>query len=255
LRAVRFQNPYIFTGLIQSYLTKINNKNFKSPGKPGLLVYNDGMKQEGDYISETIDIYNSIADAYALQSLQHGPNVQRTKFCSLVKKGGKILDAGCGGGRDSAYFVEKGFKVIGVDLSEKLLELARLAVPGAKFYAADLRRLSFEKNIFDGIWACASIIHIKHSDMAKVFSGFFQSLKPGGVLYIHAKKGEGEEYIEEPSIPGKKRFFSLFRERDLMKYCKNAGFTDIDVCEVASKNAYANGKTSRVWVDCFAKKA
>jgi SAM-dependent methyltransferase len=207
-----------------------------------------------DYLDETIDIYNSVASTYAVQQLDHGPVMQRSRFISLLPKFGKILDAGCAAGRDSAYFSEHGFKVIGVDLSEKLLELARIAVPGAKFYSADMRHLSFEKGMFDGIWACASILHIKHKDIPNVLTGFFTILKPGGILYVHVKKGEGEEYIDEPSIPGKKRFYSLFSKEKLKKYCENAGFTILDVFDVESKKAYTDGRMSKMWVDCFVKK-
>jgi ubiquinone/menaquinone biosynthesis C-methylase UbiE len=144
--------------------------------------------------------------------------------------------------------------VTGIDISEKLLELARIAVPGAKFYSADIRHLSFEKNMFDGIWACASIHHIKHKELPKVFSELFAILKPGGVLYIHVKKGEGEMYIEEPSIPGKKRFYSLFSKELLKKYCEDAGFTVLDVFDIVSKQPYTNGQIERMNIACFAKK-
>lgn len=207
-----------------------------------------------DYLDETINIYNSVAATYAVQQRDHGPVLQRKHFISLLPMNGKILDAGCTAGRDSAYFVEQGFKVVGVDLSEKLLELARFAVPRAKFYSADIRHLSFEKSMFDGIWACASILHIKHKDLPSVFTEFFTVLKPGGILYVHVKKGEGEEYIEEPSIPGRKRFYSLFSKEQLKKYCEDAGFTVLEVFEVNPKKAYADGRMSRMWVDCFAKK-
>ncbi|MFH0749977.1 MAG: methyltransferase domain-containing protein [Candidatus Gottesmanbacteria bacterium] len=207
-----------------------------------------------DYLDETIDIYNSVASTYAKQMLDHGPVMQRKHFASLLPRSGKILDAGCAAGRDSAYFAEHGFKVTGIDISEKLLELARVVVPGAKFYSADIRHLSFEKAMFDGIWACASIHHIKHNELPKVFTEFFAILKPGGMLYVHVKKGEGEEYLDEPSIPGRKRFYSLFSKEKLKKYCEDAGFTVLEVFDVASKEVYAEGKISRVWVACFAKK-
>lgn len=207
-----------------------------------------------DYLNETIDLYNSLADSYAKQALDHGPVMQRKLFASLITKGGKILDVGCGSGRDSTFFSEEGFKVIGLDISEKLLEIARVAAPKAKFYSADMRHLSFEKEMFDGIWSCASIVHIKHKEIPDVLKGFYSMLKSGGVLYIHAKKGEGESYIEEPSMPGKKRFYSFFTAPLLKKYCEEAGFSDIEVIDVGLTKAYADGRQSKEWVDCFAKK-
>lgn len=207
-----------------------------------------------DYFNETIDLYNSLAGSYAKQALDHGPVMQRKLFASLITKAGKILDAGCGSGRDSAFFSEQGFKVVGIDMSEKLLEIARDAAPKAKFYSADMRHLSFEDNMFDGIWSCASIVHIKHKEIPEVFRNFYSVLKPGGLLYIHVKKGEGEGYIDEPSMPGKKRFYSFFTAPLLKKYCEEAGFSDIEIIDVGLTKAYADGKHSREWIDCFAKK-
>lgn len=207
-----------------------------------------------DYLQETIDLYNSLADSYAKQALDHGPVMQRKLFASLITKGGKILDVGCGSGRDSAFFSEEGFKVIGLDISEKLLEIARVAAPKAKFYSADMRHLSFEDNMFDGIWSCASIVHIKHKELPAVFTSFYAVLKPGGLLYIHTKKGEGEAYADEPSMPGKKRFYSFVTASLLKKYCQDAGFSDIEIIDVGITKAYANGKHAKEWIDCFAKK-
>ncbi len=204
-----------------------------------------------DYLDETIDIYNSVASTYASQALVNSPVRQQEYFVSLLPTEGKILDVGCGSGRDCAFFSEKGFKVTGIDRSEKLLELARIAAPRAKFYSADMRKLSFEKNMFDGIWACASILHIKHTDVADVFKSFFSILKPEGILFVNVKKGEGEKYLEESSIPGKKRFYSLFSKEKLRKYCKDAGFT---VLEIEEYTSHGNGTTVRTWRSCFAKK-
>ena len=207
-----------------------------------------------DYLDETIDLYNSLAEDYAKQASDRGPFMQRKKFVSMLQSGAKVLDVGCGSGRDCAFFSEKGFKVTGIDRSEKLLELARISAPKAKFYSADMRHLSFEKNMFDGIWSCASVVHIKHKEMQQVFNSFYTILKSGGVLYIHVKKGEGEGYLEEPSMPGKQRFYSFFTTSLLKKYCEIAGFSDIEVIDVGFTEAYANGKRSKEWVDCFAKK-
>ncbi len=87
-----------------------------------------------------------------------------------------------------------------------------------------------------------------------VFKSFYSLLKPSGVLYIHAKKGEGEGYIEEPSMPNKKRFYSFLTAPLLKKYCEDAGFGDIEIIDVGFTKAYADGRHSKEWIDCFAKK-
>ncbi len=207
-----------------------------------------------DYIQKTIAVYDAAANAYALQASTRCPSMQRKLFASLIKKGGSILDAGCGSGRDSVYFVEQGFQVTGIDLSNKLLAIAKKSAPKATFVLGDLRHMPFQEKQFDAIWACASILHIQHSEMEKVFQGFFSVLQHGGILYVHVKKGEGESYLEEPSIPEKKRFFSFFTGKQLEEYCKKAGFSDVEIIDLGYTTAYADGKHSKEWIDCFAKK-
>ncbi len=210
------------------------------------------MKQQVDYVSQTIDVYDVIADSYAKQALKHGPGVQRRHFCSLVKKGGKILDVGCGSGRDCAYFVTKGFKTVGVDLSDNLLEIAKKAVPRATFIKQDIRALTVVPNSFDGIWSCTSLLHVKHEEIPATLHVWFSILKPGGILFIHVKKGEGEVERVDPSVPGIKRLFSLFLKEQVEMYCKQAGFTVLSCYEVEGKD-YETGK-SPTKISCFAKK-
>ena len=207
-----------------------------------------------NYLDETIDIYNSVATRYAQETAHRASTEQRDRFLSFFQKGAKVLDAGCAAGRDSAYLSANGCKVIGIDLSEKLLEIARIDAPGAKFYSADMRHLSFEKEMFDGIWSCMAIHHIKHEELPAVFAGFFTILKHGGIIYIQVKKGDGEEYIAEPSVPGKKRFFSLFTQKQLKKYCEKAGLTVIDIFDIQKQEVYDNGQKERPCIGCFAKK-
>lgn len=206
-----------------------------------------------DYVSQTIDVYNSIASSYAKQALKHGPGIQRRHFSSLIPKGGRILDVGCGSGRDCAYFVKKGFETTGVDLSDKLLEIARTSAPGATFLKQDIRNLSFPQNSFDGIWSCGSLLHIKHAEIPSTLRLWFSILKPKGLLFIHVKKGQGEVEREDPSTPGVKRLFSLFSKKQLRGYCEETGFTVISCDEIMSSSFPINGEGS-IHVDCWAKK-
>ena len=211
-----------------------------------------------DYVSQTIDVYNAIASSYAKQALQHGPGIQRRHFCSLIPKRGKILDVGCGSGRDCAYFVKKGFETVGVDLSDKLLEIAQKEVAKATFLKQDIRNLSFPPNFFDGIWSCASLLHIKHKDIPETLRSWFSVPKPSGILFIHVKKvhvkqGEEEVEREDLSVPGVKRLFSLFSKEQLRMYCEQAGFIVITCDEILSTSFDKNDERS-IRVDCWAKK-
>ncbi|EKD66991.1 MAG: methyltransferase type 11 [uncultured bacterium] len=207
-----------------------------------------------DYVSQTIDVYNTIADSFAKQALNYCPKAQLEYFCSLVKKGGRVLDIGCGSGRDCASFVQKGFETVGVDLSEKLLGIAKATVPVATFLKQDIRKLSFSENYFDGLWSCASLLHIAHADIPQTLRSWFTVCKHNGALLIYVKKGIGEEEREEPSVIGVKRFYSLFTKELLMQYCQKAGFIILECFDVQKDSNLYNGKESLPWICCIAKK-
>lgn len=109
------------------------------------------------------------------------------KFLNLIPESGSILDAGCGSGRDSKYFLNKGFSVTSFDSSRELVKLA------SKFIGKKVTLMSFEEmnfsDQFDGIWAQASLLHIKREDMPGVFRKLSNSLKNKGILYVSYKYG------------------------------------------------------------------
>lgn len=101
-----------------------------------------------------------------------------------------ILDAGCGSGRDSRAFLAQGHRVVAFDACEALVHRAReytgLAVRHHDFFSVN------ETAGYDGIWACASLLHVLEKDMPECLHRLWQALKPGGVFYLSFKHGEGE---------------------------------------------------------------
>lgn len=118
-----------------------------------------------DHVSKTIAVYDAMAQKYAKKLDDFAPLPERERFISLLPSHGRILDIGCGPGGDADYFTTKGFRVTGIDFSEKLLEIAKKRVPQVTFYKQDFRRLGFSQVSFDGIWACASLLHLKRHEM------------------------------------------------------------------------------------------
>ena len=111
-------------------------------------------------------------------------------FSQMLPMGAKILDAGCGSGRDTQFFIAAGFEVVAIDASSKMVEATR------KLTGADCRQMSFEElkleNDFDGIWACASLLHVKRAGLPSVLTKFASVLRPNGVMYISFKHGTEE---------------------------------------------------------------
>jgi SAM-dependent methyltransferase len=113
-----------------------------------------------------------------------------------------ILDAGCGSGRDTKAFLARGYRVTAIDASPILARLAT-AFTGQHCEVIPFQELTFRKE-FDGVWACASLLHIPKGEMHDVIPRFIHALKPGGVIYLSLKEGYGERFAEGG------RFFSLY---------------------------------------------
>ncbi len=125
------------------------------------------------------------------------------KFEKLVGESGRILDAGCGWGRDVNYFLENGYDTTGIDRAPKPLEFGadkyKANNMGEKLHRMDVKNLGFQKNTFDGIW-CNSVIHFYPPEkIHKPVSELSRVLKKDGVLYINFKltKGSPEPDIRE----------------------------------------------------------
>src|SRR5262249_11904589 len=108
----------------------------------------------------------------------------------LVSPGGAILDAGCGAGRDARAFRERGYRVVAMDASA---EMARLAAEyaGVEALVGRFQDLDFDAE-FDGVWACASLLHVRRSETGAVLARLARALKSDGALYASFKLGESE---------------------------------------------------------------
>jgi len=111
-------------------------------------------------------------------------------FTGYLPPGARILDAGCGSGRDVKAFSEMGFDVEAFDASAELVALARQwsGKPVAQMRFQDVDAV--EK--YDGIWCCASVLHVSHTELPDVMAKLATALKPGGVWYLSFKHGHGE---------------------------------------------------------------
>ena len=136
-------------------------------------------------------------------------------FLSYIPKQGKILDAGCGSGRDSLMFIQKGYRVEAFDGSSEMCRLA------SEHTGQEVKHMLFQdidfKEEFDGIWASASLLHVPSQELKDVLVKLFQSLKSGGTFYASFKYGdfEGER---------NGRYFHNLTEETAGEAFKEAGF-------------------------------
>lgn len=141
-------------------------------------------------MSTTLEFYQKNAQSFAESTLNVDVSPLYVEFEPLLPASGKILDAGCGAGRDLKYFKDKGFDVIGIDASENLVDIAKRE-SNCEVYCKTFEKIEWQ-NEFDGIWCCASLLHVAKEDQVAVFSRLCKALKKGGLLYVSFKYGSDE---------------------------------------------------------------
>lgn len=135
----------------------------------------------------------------------------------------RVLDLGCGPGRDIDFLTQLGCQVVGLDLSLGMLAQARKRNPDAHLVCADLRRIPLAPGSFDGVWACASLLHLRRAQLPAVLARLVRLLQyPGGVLYLAVKGGQGERWVVGEE--GRRYFFAYYRPAEIQTILGDAGF-------------------------------
>ena len=136
---------------------------------------------------KTIDYYNRQAEQFIQSTFSVDMESLYLYFLNELPKHARILDLGCGSGRDSLAFKNKGYLVDAIDYSEVLVQRA------IQFTGIQVKLKSFyeieEHEIYDGIWACASLLHCERDRLAEVIERLIKASKPNGVLYMSFKYG------------------------------------------------------------------
>ncbi|HLZ57882.1 MAG TPA: class I SAM-dependent methyltransferase [Ktedonosporobacter sp.] len=204
-----------------------------------------------DYLKSTIETYNQIAREYMQNTIDRRPQVEFEDFCQRVVPGGFILDAGCAGGRDCRAFVERGFSVIGIDLSAEMIKLARDIAPRCRLIEADVRQIPLADQKVDGIWCCASLLHLQRDQTVRALREFRRVLKVGGICCVIVKEGSGEEVVEYEQ--GKPRFFTYFRREEIQKRCYCAGFSLLDEHISSGNPGHRRDGRTQNWISLLMK--
>ena len=181
--------------------------------------------------------YDQIAAGYAAQAWRADAlAASRRRFAARLAQGARVLDGGCGPAHDTAGLRELGLRAMGFDRSRGMLAQARNpdlsglapAVAGAgpsdpmPLLLGDMRQLPVRDSALDGLWVCASFLHIPKRDAPAVLREMRRVLRPGGVLFISIKRGRDERWIAHQA--GGERFFVFYQEDELDGLLAAAGF-------------------------------
>ena len=141
-------------------------------------------------MDKTLEYYNSIAKEYIKSTIDANVSDLYIRFLKYLPSEANILDLGCGSGRDSKFFIEKGYSVTAIDGSKEICKLTKKTI-GQDVICMKFNEIDYV-NEFDGVWACASILHVSTKDLASILSKISKALKVNGYLFACFKYGEFE---------------------------------------------------------------
>lgn len=188
-------------------------------------------------MNQTISYYDKNAAEFCKNTIDADMSFCRNKFLKYLKTGSAILDAGCGSGRDSVAFKQIGYHVTAMDASLEICKEAE-KVLRQKVICKTFEELD-DENVYDGIWACASLLHVSKERMEDVLCRLKYALKDGGVLYASFKYGDEEKIVNG-------RFFNYYNERSLRRLMRENGF---EVLELFVTQDVREDRQEEKWVN------
>ena len=163
------------------------------------------------------DFYNDKAISFFNDTVNADLSTVYQEFLPLLNHGSHILDAGCGSGRDTSFFIKQGFQVTAFDASEALV------IKASKHTGIDVTLNTFDsfqseppQLLFDAVWACASLLHVPSGKISISFANLAKQLKAGGIFYCSFKYGNND-------IERNGRYFTNADEQRLSNFIKNTG--------------------------------
>ena len=193
---------------------------------------------------QTLDFYDQNAEEFVAGTLIADMVEARSRFTTYLPANACILDFGCGSGRDTKAFLDAGYQVDAIDGSEEMCAKA------SEYTGVQVRKMLFHeldvKNQYDGIWACASILHLPRGELAEVLKRIEAALKTNGVLYASFKYGEYEGLRNG-------RYFTDFTEKSLRSFLKEV--TNLKPADVWISKDVRSDRKERQWINLLARRS
>ena len=181
-----------------------------------------------DYGATTASTFQKLAELYRDKYMGLAIyDESYREFCERLKPGrARVLDAACGPGNVSRYLMAQraDLDLLGIDLAPRMVELAREAVPSARFAVQDCRRLLDLQLSFDGIIRAFGLPYLSREEATAFISAASQALAPGGVFHLSTMLGQKEDSGFESCSTGDQVYVNYHSEDELMDSLKNCGF-------------------------------
>lgn len=206
-----------------------------------MIIYNYYRREEN--VNNTIQYYQQNAERFSLETRSVDFSETQNRFMNKLKSRAKILDFGCGSGRDTKCFLAHGFQVEAIDGSEELCKIA------SEFTGIEVKHLLFqelaEENKYDGIWACSSILHLPKQELIEVMKKMSIALRNQGIIYTSFKYGifEGER---------NGRYFTDMTENSFAEILQNISGLEIEEQWITSD--VRPGRGNEKWLNLILRK-
>lgn len=201
-----------------------------------------------DSLKKTREAYNGLAETYDRINASNEPIIDDVNLFLELLRGDLVLDVGCGHGRDSLFFSNRGLTTVGFDLSISLIRIAMNKSEYTCYVMADMRYPPFRANTFNGLWVSASFHHLDKQDASKSIMNQYETMKKHGVIYISVKKGDFAGFEESNRYNGAPRFYSFYTKDEINQLVTKAGFT------IHASKDYSHDQLDREWIDVHAIK-
>jgi len=214
-------------------------------------------------VQRTVESYNKAAEHYASIAYDEGYLVVAHQIDKLLAKLGpnpKIVDLCCGPGHYSLYMAKRGAIVMGIDLSDEMLRIARMKAEeegvNASFIKMNLLELDLLQEEYNGAISTASFFHVPKKEALRVLRDVYNSLKPRAWMFMSTQTGNGHEIRQEEKygVQKMKRYFNYYESRQLVSLFEQTGFIVEESytagCNIRTKTVHHKHN----WIHVYAKK-
>jgi SAM-dependent methyltransferase len=193
---------------------------------------------------DTIDYYNNNAQAFYDRTIHTNLSEIYDKFLRLLPEKAHILDAGCGVGRDTKYFLGRGHQVIAFDASPEMVRYASQET-NQEILLSRHQAIAYREQ-FDGVWAQASLLHVPYEETGDVYEKIYHALKPGGVFFASYKYGDAY-------MPTVDRDFYNMTESTVLQYFAGL-FDPIEIWKAADTRSKVAMSPDKAWLNFIVRK-
>lgn len=193
--------------------------------------------------NQTLSYYNINAKTFTEETLNVDFSYTQNKFLDKLNKGAYILDFGCGSGRDTKYFLDRGYSVEAIDGSEELCKIA------SEYAGIEVKNMFFqdlqEDVKYDAIWACSSILHLPYDELMDVIKKMVVALKENGLIYTSFKYGTFEGIRND-------RYFIDMTEERIEELIQEVARLEVEETWITSD--VRPGRGEEKWLNLFLRK-